>query len=112
MRVKQIAGKVYGADLTKKEQQAMEMEIRKQIAEDNEKNANEIDALILWLLYEEFDFTEEQLKHFHDSFFPAVKELTERYELPGSDTPWLCTKKLLDHGIDISKWNAETSNRE
>lgn len=112
MRVKQIAGKVYGADLTKKEQQAMEMEIRKQIAEDNEKNANELDAMILWLLYEEFDFTEEQLKHFHDSFFPAIKELTERYELPGSDTPWLCTKKLLDHGIDISKWNAETSNRE
>lgn len=107
MIVKTIAGKVYGADLNRKEREAMNIEIRKQIAVENEANADEIDAMILWILYNEFGFREKRLRKFYDLFFPEIKALTERYELPGSEAPWLCTKKLLDHGIDIRKWNEE-----
>lgn len=107
MIVKTIAGKVYGADLTKKETEAMNIEILKACAEADEKNADEIDAMVLWILHTEFGFGEKRLKEFHDRFGPEIKALVKRYELPGTDTPWLCTKKLLDKGIDIRKWNQE-----
>lgn len=110
MIVKTIAGKVYGADLTKKEREAMNIEIRKAYAEVDQANADEVDAMILWILHTEFGFGEKRLKQFHDRFGPEIKALTKRYELPGKDTPWLCTQKLLDKGIDIRKWNQESND--
>lgn len=107
MIVKTIAGKVYGADLNTKEREAMRIEIRKEIAEEERKHVDEVDAIVLWILYEEFGFREKRLKQFHDRLGPEIQRLLERYELGKSDTPWLCTKKLLDHGIDIRKWNEE-----
>lgn len=114
MQIKRIGGKVYGAGLNAAEKKALQIEVHKTFAEYDIRNANEVDAMILWILYNEFDFTEEQLKKFHDCFYPEIRALVKRYELPGSDTPWLCTKKLLDHGIDISEWNktAEKSDLE
>lgn len=107
MIVKKIAGKVYGADLNNAEQEAMLIEIRKAIAEEDQNNTDEIDAIVLWILHTEFGFGEKRLRQFHDQFGPEIEALVKRYEMPGSDTPWLCTKKLLDKGIDIRKWNEE-----
>lgn len=109
MVVKKIAGKVYGADLNTAERQALQIEIRKEIAAENDANVNEVDAIILYILHTEFGFGEKRLRQFHNQFFQAMKELKERYELPESDNPWLCTKKLLDDGIDIKKWNEEVA---
>ena len=108
MHVKKANGKIYGAQLTSAEQKAMNMEIQRQCAEYDRKNANEIDAMILWHLHEFFGFGHDRLKKFHDSFIPAIKALCERYEMTDKgDEVWLCTKKLQDYGIDIEKWNKE-----
>ena len=36
-----------------------------------------------------------------------MEDLAKRYEMKGSDTPFLCTEKLLAYGIDLEKWDKE-----
>lgn len=52
MYMKKAGGKVYGAHLTAAEKKAMDIEIRRQLAEYDLKHANELDAMILWHLHE------------------------------------------------------------
>lgn len=54
MQIKKYGGKVYGANLTAAEKKAMDLEIRRQLAEYEKGHMHEIDAMILWLLHEEF----------------------------------------------------------
>lgn len=105
MLVKKLNGKIYGAHLSATEKKAMKMEIQRQLAEYEQKHAVEMDALILWILHENYGFGEKRLRMFHDNFMQSIKELTERYELDDSDNIWLCTKKLKDYGIDIYEWS-------
>lgn len=107
MQVIKILGKVYGAKLTNAEREAMTIEINKQLAEATRKHEDEIVALILWSLMDQLDLDEEGLKKFYDGFEPSIKALIDRYELDDSDDVWLCTRKLKDRGIDISKWREE-----
>jgi hypothetical protein len=100
-----IGGKIFGARLTRAEEEAMHIEICKQMAEYTRKDADEISAMVLWILYNRFDFTDEQLEEFYRQFDPDINALCDRYEMhEDGDAQWLCTKKLLDAGIDISKW--------
>lgn len=92
---------------TANEKKVMETEFKSQLAEWDLKHYNELDAIVLWVLHEQFGFGETRLKKFHDNFVHAVKELIKRYEMDDSDDVWLCTYKLKQHGIDISKWNGE-----
>lgn len=47
---------IFGCQLNKKEQEAMEREVRSQLAEWSRKNMMEIDAMFLWFMHEEFGF--------------------------------------------------------
>lgn len=109
MHVKKHGGRVYGADLTKEEQKAMNIEIKKQLAEHDRKHGLEMDALILWVLHEEFNFGPIRLRKFYDSFAVAIKELIARYDLEDTDDIWLCTRKLKDRGIDLEAWHKENN---
>ena len=108
MFVKKTGGQIYGAKLTASERKAMNMEIQRAIAEYDRKNADEIDAIVLWNLHQEFGFGTERLKRFSQTFMPNLEDLCKRYEV--TDNPellWVCTRKLLDYGIDISAWGRE-----
>lgn len=107
MRIKKAGNKIYGGSMSVAEKKAMDMEIQKQLAEYDRKNAIEIDALVLWVLHEQFGFGPKRLRQFYDSFAPAIGELVERYELENSDEIWLCTRKLKEIGIDIEEWHEE-----
>ena len=107
MQVIKVLGKVYGAKLTNAEQEALKIEIRKQLAEMTRKHEIEIDSLVLWVLMNKSDFDEEQLHEYYTGFGPAIKALIERYELEDTDDVWLCTKKLKDKGIDVEAWRKE-----
>lgn len=96
MYMKKAGGKVYGAHLTAAEKKAMDIEIRRQLAEYDLKHANELDAMILWHLHEEFGFGPKRLN-----------ELIKHYEMTDSDMVWLCTYKLKQYGIDIEEWNKQ-----
>lgn len=106
MTVLKTAGKIMGAKLTSAERTAMNMEIQKSFAEYDRKNANEIDATILWILHEGFGFGHDKLKKVHSVFAPRIKELCDRYEMTDKgDELWLCTYKLKEYGLDIEELN-------
>lgn len=107
MRVKKAGGKVYGAVLTNAEKKAMDMEIKRQLAEMDKKNMEEVDAVVLYVLMTEFGFGEKRLRRFHDTFSEQITALVNRYQLDSDDDVWLCTEMLKRRGIDISQWNKE-----
>ena len=98
---------IFGCQFNKKEQEAMECEVRSQLAEWSRKNMMEIDAMFLWFMHEEFGFGVERLRRVYFGFRPYMEDLAKRYEMKGSDTPFLCTKKLLDYGVDLEEWDKE-----
>ena len=98
---------IFGCQFNQKEQEALEREIRSQLAEWDRKNMMEIDAMFLWFMHEEFGFGMKRLRRVYFGFRPYMEALAKRYEMKGSDTPFLCTEKLLDYGIDLEKWDQE-----
>lgn len=84
MVVKKAGGKIYGAVLTSAEKKAMNMEIERQLAEYTRK--------------------------FFDRFSVEIDALVKYYEMDDEDAEWLCTRKLLDMGIDVEKWCDESRN--
>lgn len=104
---KKLNGHIYGVQFSAKEQKAIDAEILRQCAEFDTKNADEIDAMVLWLLHEKFGFGTKRLRAFYDYFSTELDALVKRYVMDNADKPWLCTYKLKEYGIDISKWNKE-----
>ena len=56
---------------------------------------------VLHILRFDFGFGQERLKKFANKLKEMQIRQQERYELPESDTPWLCEKQLKESGIDI-----------
>lgn len=107
MFVKKSTGKVYGASLSASEKKAMDIEIKRQIADYTRCHNRELDAMILWELHEQFKFGPKKLKRFYNDFAPAIEALVNRYEMDESDDTWLCTHKLKEYGIDLEQWEKE-----
>jgi hypothetical protein len=107
MMVKKAGKTILGAHLTSDERKAIDIEMRKMVADANRKNENEIDAVFLWWLHEKLGFGEKRLRQFYDDFTPAIRELNARYELESADRPWLCTYKLKEIGVDLEAWSKE-----
>lgn len=107
MRVRKAGKFIIGADFSCGEKKALEMEVRKCMAEFDRKNTDEIDASTLWVLHEVFGFGRDRLRRFHCNFNPVIDSLCERYELTDNgDDLWLCTHKLKNElDIDIRAWN-------
>ena len=103
MNIKKSGGKIFGAQLTSAEKKALDMEIKRQIAEYDKKHKLELQALILWELHEQLGFGVKRLKDFYNKFDISIDEMIERYHLEDDDRLWLCTairyhghgKKLL-----------------
>lgn len=108
MLFKKTKGKVYGIEMNSAEKKAMDMEIRRQMAEYDRKNALEIDALVLWVLHERFGYGPVRLKRFHDAFVGELQELLRRYEMEETDQVWLCTHMLANYGVNVDEWWKET----
>ena len=106
MKARVQSGKLMMASETRK---AMEAEAdrmaREAIDEMNRQNEDELDAMVLYILHEEFGFGEKRLRRFYDRFSEGLRELGQRYAMENFDDKiWLCQKKLREAGIDISKW--------
>lgn len=110
MLVKKAGGKVYGATFTAAEKRAMDMEIKRQLAEYTRKYEADLNATILYVLHEQLGFGEQRLKKFFDRFSVEIDALVKYYEMDEEDAAWLYTRKLLDMGIDVEKWCDESRN--
>lgn len=91
---------------TKAQRAAIKAEAQKQVYEARDKLFNDMDAVIMWVLHEEFGFGKKRMRRFFEAFIREYRGLQEFYEL-GSDTPFVCKKKLMEIGVDIDKWNAD-----
>lgn len=96
-----------GKRITAADKKIIDIEVKKQLTEYDKKHTQEIEALVLWVLHEQYGFGEKRLKRFYDSFDDEIAALLKRYEMDETDDVWLCTRKLKDAGIDISKWSKE-----
>lgn len=110
MRIKKSNGQIFGAQLTKAEQKAMNIEIGRQIDIYNQKNIREVDACVLWVLYRYFNFPRERLRDFYTQFHKHMHELSERFELGEEDQTWLSTKMLEGIGINLEDWERNVEN--
>lgn len=107
MNLKIICGKVYGADLTSKEREALDIEIRKQIAEQARQYQDDFDACVLYQIHAQYGKQAKALRKFYDQWKVVHKALLDHYELDKPDAPWLFMQKLKDLGVDVEEWNKE-----
>ena len=107
MFVKKLGNRIVGAELTSAEKKAMEIEIKKELAEYDKCHTREIDAIILWILHEQFGFGPKRLREAYLAWSEQLDALIGRYELNRADTIWLCTKRLKEYGIDLEEWAKE-----
>ena len=111
MRVKKHNGKVYGADFSTAQREAVEKELGRMMAEANEKNAANFDSLVLYVLYAHYGWKKDRLKKFWMAFCKEHKELCDRYRMYGvGDNTWLAKKKLQEIGVDVAEWYKELEN--
>lgn len=65
---------------------------------------------VIHILHFDFGFGQQRLQKFADKLTEMQIVQKERYELPESDTPWLCEKQLQEDGIDISALLGDCEN--
>lgn len=107
MMVLKSGGRVVGGKLTNAEKKALDIELRKQLAEYTRKYEIEILSLVLRQLRRTFGFGEKRLRRYYDNFDKDIKDMIDRYEMEDCDDAWLCTEELKADGIDIEKWRKE-----
>lgn len=116
MFVKKVGSKVYGAEFTAAERKAMDIEIRRQIADYDRKHEKEMTALILWQLHDLEGFGPKKLKRHFDRFDENIKETIERYELEESDRFNLAEFKLNEYlrkfDTSLDEWYKEKNDNE
>lgn len=96
--------------MSKKQEQAMKKEIRRQIIIQDEQHANDLDTVILYTLHSVFGFGKKRLRRFYDGFVQGREELADYYEMP-DDVPFLCDRELKRIGVDVAAWNKERENK-
>lgn len=103
MRAKIYKGKPYGAELTKKESDAMFTEIRKEMLKAIDNNAEELDAMVLLILHNLFGFGKTRLRRFHEAYRKECEKLKDFYQLKEKDEIWYAIRQLQELGLDYNE---------
>ena len=93
---------------TPAERDAMNIEINRQILENDAAFEDDTDACILWALHTLFGFGPKRLRRFYDGFKEKHDQLRAYYELPPDENGWICRKMLKEKGVDVAAWNKES----
>ena len=88
-------------NLTTSQKAAMGIEIRKQIAENLDVMQTDLISIVLWQLHKQLGFVKKRLLRFYKDFAPALKKLTEYYDLPNRDQSFICKYHLKAIGVDV-----------
>lgn len=107
MIIKKSAGHIIGANLTNAEKKALDIEIRRCMANYLERAEIKIEAQVLYQLKQQIDMNDEDLKKFYMEFGDGMKLLVEHYEMAEEDGSWLAMQMLKADGIDIEAWSKE-----
>lgn len=86
---------------------AMKKEIRRQIAEQEEKYIQGIDVMFLWALHKEFGFGKERLIRAYKAIGREYEAMRQYFE---TDEVFPAEFKLRDIGVDIDKLRNDEYN--
>lgn len=87
---------------SKAEQEALNREINRQLAQNVEGLKINLLALMLWQLHTQLGFGKKRIMRFYNGFKPAIEEMQQYYDMyTGEDTDYMCKQKLKDLGIDV-----------
>lgn len=112
MIFKKSGGQIYDVELTAKERKALNEVAGRNLAEWTRNHDLEIEAIIIRQLRRLTGWGETRLKRFYEGFDVELNALIERYEMGGSDAPWLCIQELKSEGIDIEQWHRDKCPNE
>ena len=89
---------------TSKEKKILDNVIRREMLRLDNQLSRDSDALILWVLHQEFGFGKERLLRFWRANFTNHKELCDRYALGDDSVGWICRKILIEMcGVDVDE---------
>lgn len=108
MIFKKFRGQIFDVELTAKEQKAVDAEINRQLIEAHQRFEDDFDYMILWVLYNHFDFDLQQLRRAYDLFRADNEALIKHYEMADAGV-YIARKEMNDIGCNIEKWNQERS---
>ena len=113
MIVNRSGSKIFGAHLSKAEQKALDIEMRKSAVKENMKYNTDFDASFLYCLHIKTHWGKKRLREFWEDFSKVRKELQEWYMLDDTydDVNWVCRQKLKDIGVDVEQWLAEEEEK-
>lgn len=108
MTFKRFQGQIFGVELTKKEQQAMDEHINRQIIERHREFTDDYDYMVMKLLHDHFGFGLTRLRRFYDLFTKDNDELVKHYEMADAGV-YIARKEMNAIGCNIEEWNKERS---
>ena len=88
---------------TSAQRQALKQEVTKEFTKMLETYNHDAAMQVLHILHFDFGFGQARLQKFADKLTEMQTYQRERYELPDSDTPWLCEEQLKNSGINVDE---------
>ncbi|MCM1234898.1 MAG: hypothetical protein NC489_32760 [Ruminococcus flavefaciens] len=107
MYFKRAGKSIFGVQLSKAEQRALDQEINRQIVEHDHRFDMDKESSILWMLHTQFGFGPKRLKKAWELFYSETVKLREYYQMDQGDEGWLAREKLKAIGCDIESWYKE-----
>lgn len=112
MIINRSGSKIFGAHLSKAEQKALDIEVRKAMVEEGRKYYSDLDASLLYYLHVQYGWGLKRLRQFWEGFRIVREEATEQYMLDDNDdVNFLCKQKLKDIGVLVDVWLDEEEKR-
>ncbi len=108
MTFKKFNGQIFGVELSKKEQRALDEEINRQTIEKYNEFVDDVDYMIMRILHNEFGFGPARLKRFYEAFIVDNEALVKHYEMPDAGA-YIAREEMNKIGSNIEKWNLERS---
>lgn len=111
MIVNRSGSKIFGAHLSKVERQALNIEVKKAIVENEELYRQDLDAAILYYLNTKYGFGVKRLRDFWDGFNKLHDEMIQHYMIDSEDAAWVCREALKNIGVDVKQWYEEDERK-
>lgn len=108
MTFKKFQGQIFDVELNKKEQKALDAEIKRQMLEYYRQFIDDFDYMVMDLLHDHLGLGYIRLRRYYDAFCKAYDALEKHYEMADAGV-YIARKKMNDIGVDIEKWNRERS---
>lgn len=108
MIFKKFNGQIFDIELSKKEQRALEAEIKRQMLEYHRQFIDDFDYMVMDLLHDHLGLGYTRLRRFYDAFCEAYDAMEKHYEMADAGM-YIARKKMNELGVNIEQWNSERS---